>query len=243
MKTKGWIASFLTAVLVVVLLAGVVFAQAPALGPVTVGRPMPDFTLPTYQGGNVTLSTMKGKIVMIVFPRGLAGEGRWCHVCNYQHAELAEFDAKAQFRQKSNLEILFVFPYGKDQITEWLDKYPEQLADLEAWKNPVDPAKLDEKGRQRMTMARKEFPKAFRATKGQVLSPFPILLDPDRTVSKGLGLFATDWGGSKVDQNIPTIFVVDQNGILQFKYISQNTLDRPGLQHLVKFVDGLTKTK
>jgi hypothetical protein len=31
-------------------------AQAPALGPVSVGAVMPDFTLPVYQGGTITLS-------------------------------------------------------------------------------------------------------------------------------------------------------------------------------------------
>jgi peroxiredoxin len=241
--TPRLFAMFLTIVLAVTLAAGVASAQAPALRPVTVGRPMPDFTLPAYRGGDVTLSKLRGKILMIVFPRGLAGEGRWCHVCNYQHAELAEFDAREQFRAKSNLEILYVFPYGEAKIAEWLDRYPDQLADLEAWKTPPDPAKLDESGRQRMAMSRREFPKAFQASKGHVLNPFPLLLDPDRTVSTGLGLFTSEWGGSKVDQNVPAIYIVDQDGILQFKYISQNTLDRPGLQHLVKVVGGLAKTR
>jgi peroxiredoxin len=230
-------------VLAVTFLAGAVLAQAPALRPVTVGRPMPDFTLPAYGGGEITLSKLRGKNLMLVFPRGLSGEGRWCHVCNYQHAELAEYDAKEHFRAKFNLEILFVFPYGADRIAEWLDRYPEQLADLEGWKNPPDPAKLDERGQQRMAMSRQEFPKAFKAAKGQVLSPFPILLDPDRTVSKGLGLFTTEWGGSKVDQNVPTVYIVDQDGVLQFKYFSQNTLDRPGLLHLVKVIGGLAKAR
>jgi peroxiredoxin len=212
-------------------------AQAPAIRPVTVGSPMPDFTLPAYEGGAVTLSAFKGRTVILIFPRGYAAPGAWCHVCNYQHSELVEYDAQQQFRKKKNVEVLFVMPYAKEAIADWIDKYPQQLADLEAWKNPPDPSKLDEAGRQRMERSRKSYPKAFHVTKGQVPTPFPILLDADRAVSKGLGLFTTEWSGSKVDQNVPTVFVIDPAGVVQFKYFSQNTLDRPGIEHLARIVD------
>ena len=59
-----------------------------------------------------------------------------------------------------------------------------------------------------------------------------LLVDADRAVSKGLGLFTTEWSGSKVDQNVPTVFVIDRAGIVQFKYFSQNTLDRPGVEYV-----------
>lgn len=39
-----------------------------------------------------------------------------------------------------------------------------------------------------------------------------------------------------MDQNVPTVFVVDPAGIVQFKYYSQNTVDRPGIDHLAKVV-------
>ena len=211
-------------------------AQAPVIAPAIVGSAMPDFTLPAYQGGSVTLSSLKGKTVIAVFPRGYADVGAWCHVCNYQHSEMVEYDARTQFRKKANVEILFVMPYGKEAIADWIDKYPQQLADLEAWKNPPDPSKVDEAGRQRMARARRYYPKTFTATKGAVPTPFPILMDADRKVSKGLGVFTTEWSGSKVDQNVPTVFVVDPAGIVQFKYYSQNTVDRPGIDHLAKVV-------
>ena len=134
-------------------------------------------------------------------------------------------------------------PYAKDAIDDWIDKYPQQLADLEAWKNPPDPSKLDEAGRQRMARARRVYPKAFKASRGQVPLPFPILLDADRMVSKGLGLFATEWSGSKVDQNVPTVFVIDPSGVVQFKYFSQNTIDRPGVDHLARVVDWAKSSK
>ncbi len=223
-------------------------AQAPTLAPVTVGSAMPDFTLPAFQGGTVTLSSLKGKTVILIFPRGYAAPGAWCHVCNYQHSELVDYDARTAFRKKANVEILFVMPYGKDVMADWVDKYPQQLADIDTQKNPPDPASLDEAGRRRMERARKFYPKAFKATKGAVPLPFPILLDADRTLSKGLGIFTTEWSGSKVDQNVPTVFVIDPAGVVQFKYFSQNTLDRPGVEHLVKVVEwvkggGIRSTK
>lgn len=212
-------------------------APAPALAPVSVGAAMPDFTLPAYQGGSVSLSGLRGKTVILVFPRGYSGPGAWCHVCNYQYSELVDYDIRQQFRNKANVEILFVLPYAKEAIDDWVDKYPQQLADLEGWKNPPDPSKLDEAGRQRMVRARRVYPKAFKAAKGQVPLPFPILVDADRAVSKGLGLFATEWSGSKVDQNVPTVFVIDPAGVVQFKYYSQNTIDRPAVEHLAKVVE------
>jgi len=72
-----------------------------------------------------------------------------------------------------------------------------------------------------------------------VVNSFPILVDADRTVSGGLGFFTTDWSGSDADQNIPTILIVDENGILQFKYMSQNTMDRPPLEYLIRFMEVL----
>jgi peroxiredoxin len=217
-------------------------AQAPTIRPVTVGSPMPDFTLPAYQGGSVTLSSFKGKTVILIFPRGRSAPGSWCHVCNYQHQELVEYEAAHQFRRQANVEILFVMPYARETIADWIDKYPQQLADLEAYKNPPDPAKLDEAGRQRMERARRIYPKSFKVTPGEVPTPFPLLMDADRAVSKGLGLFTTEWSGSKVDQNVPTVFVIDAAGTVQFKYFSQVTTDRPPLDYLVKVVDCVKST-
>jgi peroxiredoxin len=212
-------------------------AQAPAIAPVSVGATMPDFTLPVYQGGSATLSSLKGKTVILIFPRGYAGQNAWCHVCNYQYSELVDFEAKTGFRANKNVEILFVMPYAKEAIADWVDRYPQQLADLEAWKNPPDPAKLDDAGRARMERSRRVYPKTFTATKGHVPLPFPILVDADRTVSKGLGLFTTEWSGSKAEQNVPTVFVIDRSGVVQFKYHSQNTIDRPGAEYLARVVD------
>jgi hypothetical protein len=39
------------------------------------------------------------------------------------------------------------------------------------------------------------------------------------------------------EQNVPTLLIVDPEGIFQFKYISQNTLDRPPPEYLVRVVE------
>ena len=213
--------------------------QISDLRPTTVGSPMPDFTLPVYQGGEMTLSQLRGKNVMIVFPRGLSRPDGWCHVCPYQHAELVEYEAETGFRARANLEILFVLPYTRDKIGEWIDAYPQLLKDIEDWKNPPNPAGLDDAGRARMERSRGAYPRTFSAVRGQVPNPFPILVDADRAVSQGLGFFTMDWGGSDAEQNVPTVLIIDPQGVLQFKYMSQNTLDRPPLEYLIRVVDVL----
>ena len=219
-----------------------VSAQTPPLQPVTVGSSMPDFTLPVFQGGEITLSDLRGKNVMIVFPRGLSRPGSWCHICPYQHSELVEYEVQANWQARANLEILYVLPYSQEMVAEWFDAYPQLLVDIEEGKNPPNPESLDAAGQARVERSRQIYPKTFTATKGQVPAPFPILVDADRTVSEGLGFFTTDWSGSNAEQNVPTILIIDAEGVLQFKYMSQNTVDRPPLEYLVRIVDVINGT-
>ena len=214
-------------------------SRAQDLKPTTVWQPMPDFTLPAFQGGEVTLSKLRGKNILLIFLRGLAGENHWCHVCNYQYADLAALGQAKQVRKTYNLEVLFVMPYGKDMIEQWADKFVDQLQDIETWKNPPDPAKLDDAGKTRMQRYRTNFPKRYLCEKGKVPLPFPILYDADRKVTKGLGVFTTEWSGSKIDQDVPTVFVIDAKGLVQLKYISQNTFDRPSAEYLLDFIGKL----
>lgn len=206
--------------------------QASQLRPGIIGQPMPDFTLPSLQGGETTLSKLKGKNVMIVFSRGYAAEKTWCTICNYKYAELLELEKTQGIRKKYDMEILFILPYDKDTVKAWVDALPGQLVKIKETKNPSDPSSLDEAAKRRMERWRQLFPKDFEMEEGNVPTSFPILIDGDRTVSKGLGLFAAEWSGSKVDQNIPSVFIVDKNGILKFKYIGQSTVDRPGYAYL-----------
>lgn len=227
-----------------VIFAGLIMIDIPVMAqiqPVSVQQVMPEIALPVYQGGEIALSQLKGKNVLLIFPRGLAGENHWCHVCNYQYAELAELEISQKIREKNNLEILFVLPYSKEMVQEWVDKFADQMSDIENWKNPAEPEKLDEKGRRRMEMIKRYFPKSYTFEKGKVPLPFPILIDAEATVSKGLGVFTTEWGGSKIEQNVPTMYIIDKKGVLQFKYISQNTFDRPGPDYLLNFISFLNR--
>jgi len=211
-------------------------AQTQPLRPVTVGSPMPDFTLPVFQGGEITLSELRGQNVMIVFPRGLSRPGSWCHICPYQHSELVEYEAQTSWQSRANLKIIYVLPYGQQMVGEWVDAYPQLLQDIEDGKNPPDAENLDAAGRARVDRQKQIYPKAFTATKGEVPIPFPIMVDGGRTVSEGLGFFTTDWSGSNAEQNVPTVLIIDAQGTLQFKYMSQNTIDRPPLEYLVQVV-------
>ena len=211
--------------------------------PAIVGQPMADFTLPVYQGGTLTLSSLRGKNVLILFPRGYAAENYWCTICNYRYVELAELEKAQKIREKYNLEILVVFPYSRDIVKAWLEALPGQLETVRATKNPADPAALDEKAKIRMERFRQLFPADYKLEKGEILAPFPILVDGERTLSKKLDLFRTEWTGSKVDQNIPSVYIVDAAGVLQFKYLGQNTVDRPGYDYLLKVLEVINSGK
>jgi hypothetical protein len=52
-------------------------------------------------------------------------------------------------------------------------------------------------------------------------------------------LFTTNWDRSEVEQNIPTIFVLDGEGVVQFKYHSQTTFDRPEYDYLFNVIEKL----
>lgn len=206
--------------------------------PVIVEQPMPDFTLPAIQGGTVTLSSLQGKNVLLIFPRGLVGD-HWCQICHYQYAELVELEAELALRDKHNLEILFVLPYDEAMVRDWVDKFPEQMEVIEGWKNPPDQENLTDGRRRWMQLARAYFPKRFTYQDDDIPVPFPILVDADREVSQRLRLFTTSWDRAEVDQNIPTIFILDAEGVVQFKYHSQTTFDRPGYDYLFRVIERL----
>lgn len=208
-----------------------VFAQ---IQPAMLDRPMNNFTMPTYDGKTVSLSDYKGKNVLIVFPRGYAAENRWCSICNYQYAQMLDLDKK--IKGKTDLQILYVFPYSEEKTHEWIDAFPDQMALIESMKNPKDNS---EQSMRRAAFAKNYFTEKYEFKKGEVPTPFPILIDSARTVSKSLGLFMTEWGGSKVDQNIPAVFLLDKNGVLKFKYVGQSTADRPSVNYLLTVIEKL----
>ncbi len=218
-------------------------AKEPELKPAIIEQPMADFTLPAYQGGTVSLSQFKGKNVMIIFPRGYAAPNYWCTICNYRYIELALLEKAQHIREKYNVEVLVVFPYSRDVVKSWLEALPGQMETIHNAKFPADPAKLDEAGKRKMVRWRAFFPQDFSLAKGEIVAPFPVLIDADRTLSKTLGLFQTEWNGGKVDQNIPSVYIVDRTGVLLFKYMGQNTVDRPSYDYLFKVLDVINGLK
>jgi len=204
--------------------------------PAMLNQPMNNFTLPTYDGKTISLSDYKGKNVLVVFPRIFAAEGRWCSICNYQYAEMLDLAKKA--KEKYNLEILYVIPFSEKTTQNWIDAFPDQMVYIEQMKTPKDNT---EQSKRRSEFAKNYFLNKHEFKKGEVPTPFPILIDSARTVSKSLGLFTTEWNGSKVEQNIPTVYLLDKNGILKFKYVSQTTADRPKNDYLIDVFDKFLK--
>ncbi len=201
--------------------------KADAIRPITLGETMPDFTLTSLQGGDVSLASLRGKNVVLVFPRVQYQEGTWCALCNYAHLELAQLEAREKIRETQNAEILFVVPFGREKTQAWLDATPEMLAKVNGWKHPEKPEALDAGDRTLMERMRLLFPEDLDVADGSVPLPFPILLDPERTVTGGLGLFQTEWGGTQAEQQIPTVMILDTEGVVRFKHLSQDTFDRP----------------
>ncbi len=136
-----------------------------------------------------------------------------------------------------------MLPYSREVAKQWLESHPGQLEKIKNWKNPPEPDKLDERGKSRMERSRMGFPKDLSMKAGEVPTPFPILIDEERKLTKGLGIFAAEWSGSKVDQVIPSFYIIDKQGILQFKYIGQNTWDRPSYDYLMKVLDAINNSK
>jgi peroxiredoxin len=215
---------------------GLLTAQAAPLKPVNFGDFFPAVTLPAVQGGEVNISALKGKNVLIIFPRGRVGD-HWCQICHYQYAELADLEKVQQIRKKYNLEIIFVLPYDKATVEHWAKILPEQLAVVEEWKNPSLEALKDPATANWMERSRRLFPKKFTMSKDTIPTPFPILIDAERKVSEGLQLFTLFWDRSYVEQNIATVFLLDKTGQVRFKYFSQNTVDRPDAAFLLKFIE------
>ncbi|MCX6556263.1 MAG: nuclear transport factor 2 family protein [Candidatus Aminicenantes bacterium] len=208
---------------------------APAAGiePAELGQKMANFTLASVNGKDVSLAGLAGKNVLLVFPRGRVGD-HWCQICHYQYAELADLERRLQLRKKYNLEIVFVLPYDRATVEHWVAIFPEQMAVIEKWKNPGDPKGLSDGDKRWMETSRLAFPKKFAIGKENIPTPFPILIDNERTVSRGLDLFTLLWDNSRVEQNIPAVYLLDRHGKVLFNYLSQNTMDRPSGDQLLE---------
>ncbi len=228
--------SFFRTVLALLVLSGLLAAQAPAIRKAYLGQPMSDFELPALDGKTVKLSALKGRNVLLVFPRVFYAVDGDCSICGYQYAELADRCQAGKWREKFNLDVLVVFPFSAEVTRSWISRVPAMLAAVEEWKNPKQEDLKNEQVKRWMEIARQAYPKQYAFAAGAVPMPFPILLDEKREFSRGLDLFREEWSGGKGDQNIPAVFLLDSEGVVRFKLIGQHTLDRPSADYLEKIM-------
>jgi len=218
------------------LLLAPLSAQAPVIKKAYLGQPLSDFELATLDGKTVKLSALKGKNVMLVFPRVFYAVDSDCSICGYQYAELVDHCQQGNWKDKFNLEILYVFPFSTEVTRNWISRIPAMLEAVEGWKNPKAEELKNEQAQRRMEMTRQAYPKKYAFPAAGVPMPFPIIVDEKRELSKGLDLFREEWSGGKGEQNIPAVFILDKDGIVRFKFIGQHTVDRPTAEYLEKMM-------
>ena len=218
------------------LLVSSLSAQAPAIKKAYLGQPMSDFELESLDGRTVKLAELKGRNVMLVFPRVFYAVDGDCSICGYQYAELADHFLAGNWKEKFNLEVLYVFPFPATVTKSWLARLPVMLEAVEGWKNPKSEDLKNDQIKRWMEISRQAFPKKYTFTADSIPMPFPILLDEKRELSQGLDLFREEWSGGKGEQNIPAVFILDKDGVVQFKLIGQHTLDRPSAAYLEKIM-------
>lgn len=130
MKT-GFILLFL------IIFSGSITAQST----IEVGKKAPEITMTKADGTSFTLSTLKGKVVLIDF------WATWCAPCVEEQPELKTlYDTYSEQVKNNTFEILGVsLDKNKDSWQKAIDRFTIkwiQVSDLKFWKSPV--AKLYE---------------------------------------------------------------------------------------------------
>jgi peroxiredoxin len=205
---------------------------------VIAGDPMPEFSLPVYDGGTFNLSDYQGKNVILIFPRGWTGNN-WCSYCPYQYLELEKLEKEQHIMKKYNVQVAYVMPYSSDRIKDWMEKFPDGLEVIEGIKNPANPPQAGSIQAEYADWVRKNFPLVFKVDKGDTHDVIPVLVDEDRSLSRLLKLFTNFWDGVSAEQNIASVFIIDKKGVLRYKYIGQMTEDRPAVDFLLNIIDDL----
>ena len=226
--------NFLTIVLLLTLYPLIGFSQENMITVPIINEPVSDFQLNDQNGNPVSLSSYKGKNVMLIFPRGMVKKDYWCQICHYQYADLADVVKKENILKKYDLEVLFILPYQSDSISNWINMFPVQMEIIDNWKFPKDTLNMNESKIKWANTTRKLLPKKIFYTADNIDTPFPILSDGQRAVSKGFQLYKNEPGAP---QNMPAIMIIDKDGILRYKYLSQDTKDRPTYDYLFKIMD------
>lgn len=229
-----------TVILIIICLSINIFPQKKPLDLAVIGEQLKDFTLPVYNGGEFQLANEKGKNVLLVFPRGYYDKDVWCDICAYEYLDLVDEFYNKELAKKYNLDVVFILPYDENTIEKWMMDMPEVYESLEAGKHNPDTL-TNERAMTWVHFANKHYPKTFSIKKGETPQPFRILVDEKHELSERFEIFKTEWWGTKVDQNMPTFILLDTNGKVVFKYISQHTIDRPTSDYLVTIMDAMIR--
>lgn len=219
------------AVMLIILLP-----QCKSQSVVKLNESFPDFTLTSHNGDTIKLSDYKGKNVLLLFPRGKFRNG-WCRACHYQYADLAKLQIENNIEEKYNLKVLFVLPYSLDVVKHWTTLFPSQMQIIENFKNPPEA----QRSNPRFIAFAKEMQAAMPISfmfdeENPAPLPFPVLADEEHKLSSEIGIFTTLWDNQYFEQNEPTVFILDTEGKVCFKYKSQVTLDRPSAEYLLNYV-------
>ena len=212
------------------------YSQKKPLDLAILGEPLKDFSLSVYKGGEFQLSAEESKNILLVFPRGYYDKDVWCDICAYEYLDLVDVFHNNKQADKYNLDLIVILPYSDSTIQKWLMEIPEVYESLEAGKHLADTL-TNEKAMTWVHFANKHYPKKFTIKKGETPEPFKILSDEKHELSERFEIFKTEWWGTQVDQNMPTFILLDTNGTVLFKYISQHTIDRPTSDYLLKIMD------
>jgi peroxiredoxin len=227
-------------ILIIICLSINIFSQKRPLDLAVIGEQLKDFSLPVYNGSEFQLSNEKGKNVLLVFPRGYYDKDVWCDICAYEYLDLVDEFYNKELAKKYNLDLVFILPYDENTIEKWLTDMPGVYESLEAGKHNPDTL-TNERAMTWVHFANKHYPKTYTIKKGETPKPFKILVDEKHDLSERLEIFKTEWWGTKVDQNMPTFILLDTDGKVVFKYISQHTIDRPTSSYLMTIMDAMIR--
>jgi peroxiredoxin len=219
---------------VAIMLVSISLKAQEKSSPAIMGEKFPDFKMLSHEGKQVWFSDLKGKKVILIFPRGKYSDAYWCGLCHYQYAEMVKLEIEKKIREKNHLEIYFVLPYPKDSVSKWIVDLPGSMAYIEKKKKPENPN--DEKQKKSADAFARACPVTINYKDGKFPFTIPVLIDPDHSFSSKLGIYREEWDGTKTGQNVPTIFILDEQGIVKFKFMAQNTFDRPHVEYLFEFV-------
>jgi hypothetical protein len=137
---------------------------------------------------------------------------------------------------KYNVQIAFVMPYSMEKIKGWMADFPVALAAIERNKDPQPVPAAGSLQAAYAEWVQEHFPLTFEVKAEDPHTLITVLSDENRELSRQLKIFTGFWDSISAEQNMASVFIVDQKGILRFKYIGQMTEDRPSVEFLLETV-------